>query len=164
MSRMTDQPLDMNQLLRETENDTCGALVVFDGVVRNHHEGKGVSGMSYTAYGPMAEKVLADLEQETLDRFPIAECRIVHRTGDLNIGDSSVLVVVRAAHRGDAFDGARYAIDTLKVRLPVWKEDFYEDGSQAYQDGVPLETSAVNETGGQPDDTTGGKTGKVRGE
>ncbi|MCK8514828.1 molybdenum cofactor biosynthesis protein MoaE [Methylonatrum kenyense] len=142
MSRMTEQPLDMGQLLRETENDACGALVVFGGIVRNHHAGKGVSGMSYSAYGPMAEKVLAELEQETLQKFPVSECRIVHRTGDLAIGEASVLVVVRAPHRGDAFDGARYAIDTLKVRLPVWKHDFYEDGSDAYQDGVPLETAA----------------------
>lgn len=141
MSRITEQPLDMDLLLQETENDTCGALVVFAGVVRNHHEGKGVSGMSYSAYGPMAEKVLSDLEQETLEKFPVAECRIVHRTGELAIREASVLVVVRAPHRGDAFDAARYAIDTLKLRLPVWKHDFYEDGSDAYQDGVPLETS-----------------------
>lgn len=147
MSRMTDQILDMDQLLRETENDTCGALVVFAGVVRNHHQGKGVTGMSYSAYGPMAEKVLVDLEQETLQKFPIAECRIVHRTGDLAIGDASVLVVVRAPHRGDAFDAARYAIDTLKVRLPVWKHDFYEDGTEAFQDGVPLETSEAARKG-----------------
>ncbi|MEX0730860.1 MAG: molybdenum cofactor biosynthesis protein MoaE [Aquisalimonadaceae bacterium] len=150
MSRMTDQPLDMDQLLRDTENDTCGALVIFAGVVRNHHLGKGVTGMRYSAYGPMAEKVLVDLERETLEKFPVAECRIVHRTGDLAIGDASVLVVVRAPHRGDAFDAARYAIDTLKVRLPVWKHDFYEDGTQGFQDGVPLETSDVARGGDEP--------------
>lgn len=148
MSRMTDQPLDLDRLLTETENDSCGALVVFGGMVRNHHQGKGVKGMSYSAYGPMAERVLEELEQETLEKFPVSECRIVHRTGDLAIGEASVLVVVRAPHRGDAFDGARYAIDTLKVRLPVWKHDFYEDGSEAYQDGVPLETAASRERGG----------------
>jgi len=149
MSRIIEQPLDMNRLLEETENDTCGALVVFSGTVRNHHEGKGVRGMSYSAYGPMAERVLADLEAETLEKFPVTECRIVHRTGELRIGESSVLVVVRSAHRGDAFDAARYAIDTLKVRLPVWKHDFYDDGSDAFQDGVPLETAeAARNKGG----------------
>ncbi len=147
MSRMTDQPLDMDQLLRETENDACGALVVFGGIVRNHHGGKGVTGMRYSAYGPMAEKVLTELEQETLEKFPVSECRIVHRTGDLAIGEASVLVVVRAPHRGDAFDGARYAIDTLKLRLPVWKHDFYDDGSEGFQDGVPLETAAQSDEG-----------------
>ncbi len=140
MTWMTDEPLLMDQLLEETADDTCGALVVFAGTVRDHHEGRGVRGMSYSAYKPMADKVLQDLEQETLERFPVERCRIMHRTGDLGIGDASVLVVVRSHHRADAFEAARYAIDTLKVRLPVWKHDEYTDGSRAYQDGVPLET------------------------
>ncbi|MCH8506736.1 MAG: molybdenum cofactor biosynthesis protein MoaE [Ectothiorhodospiraceae bacterium] len=137
---MTDEPLLLDQLLQETADDTCGALVVFAGTVRDHHEGRGVSGMSYSAYKPMADKVLQDLEQETLERFPVEQCRIMHRIGDLAIGEASVLVVVRSHHRADAFDAARYAIDTLKVRLPVWKHDEYTDGSRAYQDGVPLQT------------------------
>lgn len=139
MNWMTDAPLDLDQLLQETDDDTCGALVVFAGTVRNHHEGKGVSGMSYSAYKPMADRVLQDLEQETLERFPVQQCRIMHRTGSLSIGEASVLVVVRSHHRADAFDAARYAIDTLKVRLPVWKHDEYTDGTHAYQDGVPLQ-------------------------
>jgi molybdopterin synthase catalytic subunit len=145
MNRITEQPLDLNILLSETENDQSGAMVAFAGTVRNHHEGKGVSGMSYSAYGPLAEKVLEELERETLEEFPIQACRIVHRIGELGIGEASVLVVVRSAHRGDAFDAARYAIDTLKVRLPVWKHDFYTDGSKAYQDGVPLATPEAAE-------------------
>ncbi|MCC5809962.1 MAG: molybdenum cofactor biosynthesis protein MoaE [Ectothiorhodospiraceae bacterium] len=140
MAWMTDEPLLLDQLLQETADDTCGALVVFAGTVRDHHEGRGVSGMSYSAYKPMADKVLQDLEQETLERFPVEQCRIMHRIGDLAIGEASVLVVVRSHHRADAFDAARYAIDTLKVRLPVWKHDEYTDGSRAYQDGVPLQT------------------------
>ncbi len=139
MSWMTESPLDLDALLHETEDDSCGALVVFAGTVRDHHEGRGVSGMSYSAYTPMADRVLRELETETLERFPVERCRIMHRTGNLSIGEASVLVVVRAHHRADAFDAARYAIDTLKVRLPVWKHDAYTDGSTAYQDGVPLE-------------------------
>jgi molybdopterin synthase catalytic subunit len=145
MNRITEQPLDLNILLSETENDQSGAMVAFAGTVRNHHEGKGVSGMSYSAYGPLAEKVLEELERETLEKFAIQACRIVHRIGELGIGEASVLVVVRSAHRGDAFDAARYAMDTLKVRLPVWKHDFYTDGSESYQDGVPLTTSEAAE-------------------
>ncbi|MCC5859496.1 MAG: molybdenum cofactor biosynthesis protein MoaE [Ectothiorhodospiraceae bacterium] len=139
MQWMTEDPLDLDALLQETEDDACGALVVFAGTVRNHHEGKGVSGMSYSAYKPMADRVLKELEQETLERFPVEQCRIMHRTGNLAIGEASVLVVVRSHHRADAFDAARYAIDTLKVRLPVWKHDEYTDGTRAYQDGVPLQ-------------------------
>ncbi|SEO60304.1 molybdenum cofactor biosynthesis protein MoaE [Aquisalimonas asiatica] len=147
MQRITEAPLDVNTLLAETENDTCGAFVVFGGVVRNHHQGRGVAGMRYTAYGPMAEKVLEELEQETVQRFGVAECRIMHRIGELGIGEASVLVAVRSAHRADSFNAGQYAIDTLKERLPVWKEDFYTDGSSGYQDGVPLETSEVAESG-----------------
>ncbi|RFA30647.1 molybdopterin converting factor [Alkalilimnicola ehrlichii] len=138
MNRITEQPLDLEALLRETANDASGALVVFSGTVRDHHEGKGVSGMRYTAYEPLAEKVLLELEQETIAKFPIHTCRIVHRVGNLAVGEDSVLIVVRSAHRGDGFDAARYAIDTLKERLPVWKQDFYTDGSESYQDGTPL--------------------------
>ena len=141
MQRITEHPLDINTLLADTENDTCGAYVVFGGTVRNHHQGRGVAGMRYTAYGPMAERVLEELEQETCERFGVAECRIVHRIGELGIGEASVLVAVRSAHRGDAFQAGQYAIDTLKERLPVWKEDFYTDGSSGYQDGTPLATS-----------------------
>jgi len=139
MNRITEQPLSLDALMQATENDTCGAMVAFSGTVRDHHEGRGVSGMCYTAYAPLAEKVLEELEAETLRRFDVEECRIMHRIGELTIGESSVMVVVRAHHRSEAFDAGRYAIDTLKVRLPVWKQDFYSDGSDAYQDGVPLQ-------------------------
>ncbi len=145
MSHMTEQPLDLDALIRETENETCGAMVVFSGIVRNHHDGRGVTGMDYSAYGPMADRVLEELEAETIERFGVQECRIMHRTGRLEVGESSVLVVVRSHHRGDAFEAARYAIDTLKVRLPVWKEDFYTDGSAAYQDGVALQARDTGE-------------------
>lgn len=139
MQRMTEQPLDLVALLKETEDPRCGALVVFSGTVRNHHEGRAVTGMTYTAYGPMAEQVLADLEAETRERFQVEVCRICHRTGYLAVGEDSVLVVVRSAHRAAAFEAGQYAIDTLKVRLPVWKQDHYPDGASAYQEGVPLQ-------------------------
>ncbi|WP_290648638.1 molybdenum cofactor biosynthesis protein MoaE [Aquisalimonas sp.] len=141
MQRITQAPLDVDTLLAETENDACGAFVVFGGTVRNHHLGRGVSSMHYSAYEPMAERVLEELERETLERFDIAECRIMHRIGRLEIGEASVLVAVRAAHRAEAFHAGEYAIDTLKERLPVWKQDFYSDGSTGYQEGVPLEAS-----------------------
>ncbi|MDN3519672.1 molybdenum cofactor biosynthesis protein MoaE [Aquisalimonas lutea] len=143
MQRITREPLDVASLLGDTENDTCGAFVVFGGTVRNHHQGRGVAGMRYSAYEPMAERVLEELEEETRRRFGVAECRIVHRIGELGIGETSVLVAVRSAHRGDAFSAGQYAIDTLKERLPVWKEDFYTDGSRGYQDGTPLATAGV---------------------
>ncbi|MFO7859308.1 MAG: molybdenum cofactor biosynthesis protein MoaE [Ectothiorhodospiraceae bacterium] len=153
MQRITEEPLDPDMLLKETDNDTCGAFVVFGGTVRNHHQGRGVAGMRYSAYGPMAERVLAELEEETRQRFGVAECRLMHRVGELGIGETSVLVAVRSAHRAEAFRAGEYAIDTLKERLPVWKEDFYDDGSRAHQDGVPLTGSP--EAGAEGGDSHG---------
>lgn len=141
---LVEWPLDLQTLLDETANPRCGALVAFAGTVRNHHEGQPVDSMAYTAYGPMAEQVLAELERETIARFGVEACRIMHRTGHLGIGEDSVLVVVRSAHRAEAFDAGRFAIDTLKLRLPVWKEDIFPDGQRAFQPGVPLQaTDAV---------------------
>ncbi|RLK50488.1 molybdopterin synthase subunit MoaE [Alkalispirillum mobile] len=139
MERISDKPLALDALLEETANPESGALVVFSGTVRNHHEGRDVKAISYTVYKPLAERVLAEIEREALSRFPIQSCRIIHRIGELEVGEDSVLVVVRSAHRGDAFDAARFAIDTLKQRAPVWKNEVYQDGSSRYQDGVPLE-------------------------
>lgn len=145
MERITDQVLDSGVLKRETENPACGALVVFEGTVRNHHRDRRVERMEYTAYKPLAERVLQELEEETKRRFEVAECRIVHRIGELAIGEASVIIVVRSAHRADAFDAAEWAIDTLKQRVPIWKNDFYADGTSAYQDGIPLSICGSNE-------------------
>src|SRR5690606_4849358 len=131
------EPLDLMQLLEETRDPASGALVVFSGTVRNHHAGKGVVRLEYSAHRALVEQVLAELEQEVIERFGVQQCRIVHREGTLDIGDDSVLIVVRSAHRPQAFEAARYAIDTLKVRAPVWKREHYSDGSVDYQEGVP---------------------------
>lgn len=139
MSRhLSDHALDLGTLLQETDDPACGALVVFSGTVRNHHEGKGVERLEYSAHPALAEKLLAQIEAECLARFEINQCRLVHRVGDLAIGEDSVFVVVRSRHRGAAFDAARWAIDELKVRVPVWKREHYDDGSVVYQEGTPM--------------------------
>jgi molybdopterin synthase catalytic subunit/molybdopterin converting factor small subunit len=131
-------PLDLDGLLAETADPRCGGLVVFSGDIRNHNEGKQAVAITYEAHEAIAARVLADIEQEVLTRFDVHQCRIVHRLDRVEVGQSSVLVVVRAAHRGAAFDGARYAIDELKERVPIWKEEHYDDGTSRFLDGVPL--------------------------
>ncbi len=135
---ITAAPLDLQTLIDETVDPTCGALVAFGGLVRNHHQGRAVSGMTYDAHVNMCARVLEALERETCEKFGVAHCRIVHRTGALELGEASVWIVVRSAHRGPAFEAAEYAIDTLKERLPVWKEEHYTDGSRAHLKGTPL--------------------------
>lgn len=138
LQRVTKEPLDLDALLAETAAPECGALVVFAGTVRLFNEGRRVTAINYSVYAPLAEKMLHDIEREALTRYDITSCRIGHRIGDLAIGDMSVIVVVRAAHRAAAFDAGRYAIDTVKHQVPIWKYEEYADGSHAYVKGCPL--------------------------
>lgn len=139
MSRwILNSPLDVNALLQETEDPGSGALIVFYGTVRDQNEGQPVNGMSYEAHVSMAEKVLAEIEQEAIQRFGARRVRIQHRIGALALGEPSVLVVVRAAHRAESYAASRYAIDELKQRAPIWKEEHYVSGDSRYLDGVPL--------------------------
>lgn len=135
---LSEAPLDLDALLKETEDPRCGGLVVFSGDIRNHNEGKQATAITYEAHEAIASKVLQTIEAEVLERFDAHQCRVQHRLGRVEVGQSSVLVVVRAAHRAAAFDGARYAIDELKERTPIWKEEHYDDGTSRFLDGVPM--------------------------
>ena len=124
---ITDAPLDPAPLVRFAEAPEMGAVVTFSGNVRNHNRGRTVEYLEYDVYRPMAEKQLRVIAQEAVERW---NCRIAisHRVGRLEVGEPSVLVVTACAHRGDAFDACRYAIDTLKERVPIWKREVWEDG------------------------------------
>jgi len=134
-----DQPLDLDALIAETSDPSCGALAVFGGVVRDHNDGRAVEGMTYEAHREMAAKTLRELEAEVCARFGAARCRIVHRIGTLEVGQTSVYVVVRSAHRREAFRAAEYAIDTLKERLAVWKQEHYLGAESRFLEGTPLD-------------------------
>ena len=135
---ITTEPLDLAALIAETEDPATGALVIFSGTVRNENDDRPVDGMTYEAHIELAENTLKQIEQEVLDRFDVRQCRIAHRIGMLGLGDVSVYVVVRAGHRGAAFEAGRYGIDETKVRAPIWKEEHYIDGDSRYLDGTPL--------------------------
>lgn len=142
MSRwITDQPLDLDALLAETDDPRCGGVVVFSGDIRDHNAGRRVTGITFEAHEALADKALAALEAEVLARFDVEQCRIRHRVGDIPIGESSVIIVVRAAHRAAAFDACRHAIDELKERAPIWKHEHYAEGDSAYLEGNPLRES-----------------------
>lgn len=136
--RICEDPLDLDALLRETEDPGSGALAIFSGTVRDENEGHPVEALTYEAHVLLAENVLQELEREVLERFKVRRCRIQHRVGTLPLGEPSVLVVVRAAHRAEAFAACRYAIDELKRRAPIWKEEHYAGGASAYVEGTPL--------------------------
>ena len=132
MFEMTDQPIDGAALASGLADPAAGALCCFDGRVRNHHAGKAVRSLDYESFGALAAKEGARVVAEARERFDVIGVRAMHRTGALEIGDVAVWVGVTAAHRGEAFDACRWVIDEIKHRLPVWKRERYQDGSEAW--------------------------------
>ena len=106
-----------------------GALCVFTGVVRNHNDGKPVLYLEYEGYEEMVMTIFDDITREAKERFGANRVRIVHRLGRMEIGETSVAVAVSSPHRNEAFLACRFAIDTLKHKAPIWKKEFYVDGS-----------------------------------
>jgi len=130
--RLTREPLDLPALLGAEAHD--GAVCLFVGVVRDHNDGRRVRYLEYEAYEEMALPLLAEIEADLRRRWPVSEVRLEHRLGRLEIGEASVAVAVSSPHRAEAFAACRHAIDTLKQRVPIWKKEFYADGS-AWIDG-----------------------------
>ena len=125
--RLVREPIDLAGL---TPANPCdGALCLFVGVVRAETEGRRVLYLEYEAYEEMALAQMAEIAAEARRRFPVTEVRLVHRLGRLEIGEASVVVAVASPHRDEAFRACRFAIDTLKVLVPIWKKEYYADGS-----------------------------------
>ncbi len=128
MFRIVTEPIDPRVVEAAVAHSGAGALCVFHGVVRDHSRGKRVSHLEYEAYPPMAEKVLAQIGEEIAQRWPGTRVAITHRVGRLVVGETSVVIAVSSPHRAEAFEACRYAIEELKVRVPIWKKEFAEDG------------------------------------
>jgi molybdopterin synthase catalytic subunit len=127
MVRLQREAIDLAALHAVSPQD--GALCLFVGVVRNENGGRPVLRLEYEAYEEMALPLMAEIEAEVRGRWPVTEVRLVHRLGPLAIGEASVAVAVASPHRAEAFAACRHAIDTLKARVPIWKKEFYADGS-----------------------------------
>jgi len=127
MVRLQREPLDLAALHAVSPAD--GASCLFVGVVRNENGGRPVLRLEYEAYEEMALSLMAEIEAEVKKRWPVTEVRMIHRLGPMAIGEASVAVAVASPHRAEAFAACRHAIDTLKARVPIWKKEFYADGS-----------------------------------
>lgn len=123
------EKIDTGALVSNIKQPEDGAVVVFDGIVRNHTRGRRTLFLDYEAYEEMALKQMEALVAEAKSRFQIREVAIVHRLGRLEIGETSVLIVVASAHRTAAFEACRWLIDTLKRTVPIWKKEHFEDGA-----------------------------------
>lgn len=129
MIAITDGPIDVEAVRRAVDDPGFGAILVFEGVARDNFDGKRVLRLTYEAYPAMAVPVMAAIRDEAAERWPGARVAIVHRTGEVRIGEPSVVIAVGAPHRGECYEASRYAIEQLKARVPVWKKELYEDGS-----------------------------------
>lgn len=133
MSYLTEDPIDSNALIQSVLSPERGGVATFLGVVRNHHEGRAVADLDYTAYQPMADSVIAGLVAEAAGRWPVTVA-VRHRLGTLAVGDIAVAVVVAADHRDVAFEACRHLIEEIKSRVPIWKRERYADGTEAWVD------------------------------
>jgi molybdopterin synthase catalytic subunit len=131
------QRIDAHTIVTSLERPEDGALVIFDGMVRNNSRGRRTLYLVYEAYEEMALAQIRVLALKVLADFPIRDVAIVHRLGRLEVGETSVLIAVASAHRAAAFDACRWLIDTLKKTVPIWKKEHFEDGA-VWADGEPF--------------------------
>jgi molybdopterin synthase catalytic subunit len=133
MSFLVHAPIDHLQLIASVEAPARGGVASFLGLVRDHHEGREVIGLDYSAYEPMAEAVIGAVVTEAESRWPVAVA-VRHRLGPLVIGEAAVAVVVGGGHRAEVFEACRYVIEEIKRRVPIWKRERYAGGAEAWVD------------------------------
>ncbi|WP_108024030.1 molybdenum cofactor biosynthesis protein [Melghirimyces profundicolus] len=127
---VTEEPLSADRLIQEVTHPYAGAVLTFAGTVREFTRGQRTVSLTYEAYAPMAVKKMEEIGGEIRQRWPDARVAMAHRTGNLEIGEISVLIAVATPHRAEAFEAGRYAIERLKKMVPVWKKEVWEDGSE----------------------------------
>ena len=133
--------LDVRTLALQVASQSDGAIVTFAGIVRGTNQGKKVLFLEYEAYPEMASKMMERIGKEILDTWGLSSVRMQHRVGRLNVGETSVVIVVAAPHRDDAFAACQYGINRLKRIVPIWKKEVFEDG-EVWVEG-PVETVEV---------------------
>jgi molybdopterin synthase catalytic subunit len=143
MLRVTDKPIDLQELVDWVTDPEAGAITIFIGTTRNNNQGRKVIALDYEAYPEMAEKELARLSGEAKKKWQICRMAIVHRIGPVQITEPSVIIAVSAAHREAAFAACRFAIEEIKKTVPIWKKEVYEGGEIwiGTQSGQPLNRS-----------------------
>jgi molybdopterin synthase catalytic subunit len=143
MFRVTDKPINLQELVDCVTDPEAGAIATFIGTTRNNNEGRKVIALDYEAYPEMAEKELTRLGEEARRKWQICRMAIVHRVGPVQITEPSVMIAVSAAHREAAFAACRFAIEEIKKTVPIWKKEVYEGGEVwiGTQSGQPLSRS-----------------------
>ena len=132
MFSISTTPLDLAALRATILDSSCGAITSFEGLVRNHNEGRVVESLEYDAHPVLAEKEGQRIMEEAMESFDITRAVACHRVGHLAIGDLAVAVYVSSSHRRAAFEAGRFLIDAIKDRVPVWKREHFADGSSEW--------------------------------
>ena len=140
---LTRAPIAREALVARVKAPPDGAVVVFEGIVRNHSAGRETLYLEYEAYEPMALAKMKEIAAEMRDKFPIDGVVVVHRLGRLEIGETSVLIAVSAAHRAAAFEACRWGIDTLKRTVPIWKKEYFADGAVWVEGELPARAETL---------------------
>lgn len=133
MGFLLSEPIMLDLLVQEVASAQRGGIAAFSGLVRDHHGGRAVRGLEYSAYVPMAERVCREILDEAVVRWPVT-VTLRHRIGQLAIGEVAVAVAAAGDHREEAFAACRYVIEELKRRVPIWKRERYADGTEAWVD------------------------------
>jgi molybdopterin synthase catalytic subunit len=141
---LTRDPIDTAAISASVKQGEDGAVVTFDGIVRNNTRGRRTLYLVYEAYESMALSQLKKLAEEAIANHAVRQIAIVHRLGKLEVGETSVLIAVASAHRGQAFEACRWLIDTLKKTVPIWKKEYFEDGA-VWADGEPFPVDLVKQ-------------------
>jgi len=143
-SAIVEGPIDIARMVERVSKSANGATVLFLGTVREVNDGRGVTGIEYTAYRSMAERELAAIVEEAAVLADTNDVAVEHRLGELAVGDCSVAVAVAHPHRARAFEGARYVIEELKERVPIWKREQYVDGTREWVRATSTHTELVD--------------------
>jgi len=125
---LTHERIDSTDLRAAVSDHGFGALVVFEGVTRNHFEGRPVERLEYEAYADMAQAEMQRIRDETLQNWPSIKLAVAHRLGVVELGETSLIIAVGAPHRVEGYEASRFVLEAIKSRLPVWKKEHYSDG------------------------------------
>ena len=125
---ISDEPLDLASINDLVKDDGCGAVDIFVGNVRNQTRGKTVKKLDFEAYKKMAIREMEKIAEEATQKWPIRKMAIHHRVGSLKVGETAVIIAVSTPHRKASFEACQFAIDTLKLTVPIWKKEIFEDG------------------------------------
>jgi MoaE-MoaD fusion protein len=129
LCRITRHPIETRSLVEQLEEPREGAVVIFEGIVRDHSGRRKTLYLEYEAYEPMAIRKMEEIVRQARQKFPVGRMAMIHRLGRLEIGEASVAIIATAEHRRAAFEACQFAIDRLKQTVPIWKKEFFEDGA-----------------------------------